>query len=79
MFNEPKIIATLMFIAAIAVLGIGILIVASAKRMDLSKTMAISVNALIGIVFIVIGAGGIGLAVLGQGLIKTILQIEPPE
>lgn len=74
MFNETKIIATLLFIAAIVILGIGIVIIASAKRMKMSDTMQISVNAMIGIVFVVIGTGGIGLATLGRGLIETIFK-----
>jgi hypothetical protein len=72
MLNVNGIQALLISIAGLAIILIGIRIIGSAKKASFSETANTSMNTIIGITFVAIGAGAVAVVALGSDVAKTI-------
>ncbi|MGL5809954.1 MAG: hypothetical protein ACRCYQ_08420 [Nocardioides sp.] len=74
MLNISGIQSLLLSIAGIATVWIGIRIIGSSKRAQMSETANTSLNAIIGIVFVAIGLGAVAIFGLGSDLLDLLFE-----
>ena len=74
MLNVSGIQAFLLSIAGIAIVWVGIRIIGSSKRAQMSETANTSMNAVIGIVFVAIGLGAVAILGLGSDLVDLLFK-----
>lgn len=72
MFDITKTQALMFGIGGLVIIALGIYIVGTARRAKNSEVAQISINGLIGIVFMAIGGGALSIAVFGKKVIDFL-------
>lgn len=75
LINTPGLVQIAGTLIGIASLWIGVTFWFSAKKQKMHDTATIGVNALIGLVFFAIGAGGFAFAIAGQRILRLITNL----
>jgi hypothetical protein len=72
MLNVEAVRTLLLGLAALAIIVVGIRIISRSKKADFSETARISVNAIVGIVFLAVGAGTFAIVAFGESVLEFL-------
>ena len=72
MLNDAAIRNTIIVIAGLALMVIGVAVIASSKKAQFSEVAKTGVNSMVGIILLAAGAGALVLVTLGQRILDTL-------
>lgn len=73
MLNDTAIRNTLIVIAGLVLMFVGVMVMASSKKAQFSEVARTGVNSLVGVIIFAAGAGALLLVAFGQRILETIL------
>lgn len=73
MLNDTAIRNTLIVIAGLVLMFVGVMVMASSKKAQFSEVARTGVNSLVGVIIFAAGAGALLLVAFGQRILETLL------